>query len=251
MKLTALSLRLAAALALAAPAVRAQTTVSLGGRAGANLATTTVAPAANSAGGYPFSYATDKSALVAWQVGIVAEIRTGNFAVQPGLLFSQKGENLTFSYSFGDLVAASTYEIQSTNRYNWLELPVNFVYTLHGNHGLQLLAGPYAALAVGGRQQGSSVSANPTTRTQPVALDAPVHYGSNTGNRQFDAGLNVGLGYRQGPLQVQLSYGLGLLNLHRDDIFTTALYDPSYYRFRTDAAYNRVAQLTATYFFRL
>ena len=58
--------------------------------------------------------------------------------------------------------------------------------------------------------------------------------------RRFDAGLTAGVGYRVGPLQMQLGYGLGLINQQpekapafRDDL-------PAYYQ--------RVAQLTATYF---
>ena len=41
----------------------------------------------------------------------------------------------------------------STNRYNWLELPVNVVYSVRS---FQLFAGPYGALGVGGRRRGRS-----------------------------------------------------------------------------------------------
>ena len=79
-------------------------------------------------------------------------------------------------------------------------------------------------------------------------FDDQTNYGPGTNNRRLDMGVNFGVGYRQGPVQLQLGFGLGLRNLHQDtnDVF----YD--YGRnFNGDAAYNRVAQLTGTYFFAL
>ena len=68
------------------------------------------------------------------------------------------------------------------------------------------------------------------TRAQAGALVA----------RRLDAGLNAGVGYRAGPVQVQLGYGLGLLNQQPSK--APAFHDdlPAYYQ--------RVVQLTATYF---
>ncbi|MDB5267002.1 MAG: hypothetical protein JWP58_42 [Hymenobacter sp.] len=79
----------------------------------------------------------------------------------------------------------------------------------------------------------------------PAALSSPpAPYEANSGPivaRRFDAGLNAGIGYRFRALQVQLGYGLGLLNQQpgKAPAFGT---EPTAYR-------QRVAQLTATYFF--
>jgi hypothetical protein len=222
-------------------------------RGGANRALTTLDPASNYSGTYPFSGSANKAAIFAWQAGLVLEASVGKWAVQPALLFSQKGERLYAATSASGFAGYNTQETTSTNRYNWLELPLNVVYTLHRDHGLQLFAGPYLALAVGGRQRGTSAGAfyGPPTYSVPSSysseeFDKPLAYGPSTTNRRFDAGLQAGVGYRQGPVQVQLGYSLGLLNLH---------HAPDQREFGRNAnantAYNRVAQLTGTYFFSL
>jgi len=221
-------------------------------RGGANRALTTVAPGSSLSGPNTYERSADKSAIYAWQAGLVLEAAFGKFAVQPALVFSQKGEKFNtgvFYNGGGGGFAASSI---STNRYNWLELPVNFVYTMHGDHGLQLFAGPYVAMGVGGRQTGTSYLAAPNISYAPYEFDNNVTYGPSTSNRRFDAGVNFGLGYRLGPVQVQAGFGLGFINLHQDfPSFDPAVALPTNYNFYTDAAYNRVAQLTGTYFFAL
>jgi hypothetical protein len=144
-------------------------------------------------------------------------------------------------------------EQTTTNRTNWLELPLNVVYTLHGDHGLQVFGGPYVALVLGGRQKDTFYNSSSGVRgpyTDPI--DERIGYGADTNNRRFDAGVNVGIGYRQGPLQVQLGYGLGLCNLRRPSPPTIDPgFSPQLHDFNGDPAYNRVAQLTGTYFFAL
>lgn len=67
-------------------------------------------------------------------------------------------------------------------------------------------------------------------------------------------GLTFGVGYQPGPVQVQLSYAVGIQNLHQ---VNNAAIKPSlpYYalshQYQADAARNRVAQVTGTYFFSL
>ena len=244
---------LLAALLGSATAASAQTTFRLGVRGGANRALTTVAqPAYMSGGAY---YAADKSAFYAWQAGLVLEASFNKFAFQPAILFSQKGEKLGASTSFSGINGINTLQNTSTNRYNWLELPLNIVYTLHGDHGLQIFAGPYVALAVGGRQKGTEISYTSTGVAggyRTTDFNDKISYGSDTNNRRLDVGFNFGLGYRRGPVQVQLGYGLGLRDLHRTD---SPSIDPGFspfsHNFNADAAYNRVAQLTGTYFFAL
>ena len=238
---------------LAAPAA-AQTTLRLGLRGGANRALTTVAASGNSSGSYPFSYSTDKAALYAWQAGAVLEVAAGKFALQPALVFSQKGEETSTALTLSGIAGYTAAQTASTNRYNWLELPLNLVYTLHGDHGLQVFAGPYLALAVGGRQRGTTTATSyygpvyDLLPGQPVYFDNALAYGIGTNNRRLDAGVNFGVGYRQGPLQVQLGYGLGLRNLHQP---ANAPRIDFGHEFAADAAYNRGVQLTGTYFFGL
>lgn len=244
-------LLLLATLLLVATACPAQTTFRLGVRGGANRTTTTVDAASNTPDGFD-NLTASKAAIYAWQAGVVGELAFGKVALQPALVFSQKGERLHALRTSRDTGFPSYYEYTSTSRTNWLELPLHLVYTLRGTHGLQVLAGPYLALAVGGRERGTSVSyslgvAGPLT----YPLDHPLTYGPNTTNRRLDAGLNFGLGYRQGPVQVQLCYNLGLRNLHQANPLDYAAGGPTLHDFRADAARNRGLQLTGTYFFRL
>jgi hypothetical protein len=243
-----------AALVLSSTTASAQTTFSLGVRGGLNWALATLADASNSAGTIT-QFSADKSAIFAWQAGLVLEARFGKLSLQPAVLFSQKGEKFTTSTTTPGMVWTTTTTTTSTNRYNWLELPVNLVYTSHGDHGWQLLAGPYVAVALGGKQRGTTTTYNPIGIAggyRTTDFDKQVLYGSQYNNRRLDAGLNFGLGYRQGPWQVQATYSLGLLNLHHpSDAYAFIEYPQYFHDFEADAAYNRVAQLTGTYFFSL
>jgi hypothetical protein len=249
------TLPLAAALLLSAATASAQTTFRFGLRGGLNRALTTVDPASNTSGVYPFSYSTDKSALYAWQAGVVGELRSGKIAFQPALLFSQKGNQFHTSSYVAGFAGYSTLEATGTTRTNWLELPLNLVYTLHTDHGLQVFAGPYVAFAVGGHQQGTATSYTSfgiAGGYRTTAFDNQRSYGPGTGNQRFDAGLNLGVGYRQGPLQVQLGYGLGLLNVYKTSSELLPFSNRDYGRqLSSEVTHNRVAQLTGTYFFGL
>jgi hypothetical protein len=238
---------LTAALLSATPAA-GQTTFKLGVRGGLNRSTTTLA--GTSTGTYFYyniyaSYSGDKSAIFSWQAGTVAEIAFGKFALQPGLLFSQKGEQFHTSAYLSGVAGMSGAETSSINRYNWLELPLNVVYTVHG---VQVFGGPYVAMAVGGRQKGTTLQTSPFARYAPLHFEENIEYGTATSNRRFDAGVNFGLGYRKGPIQVQLGYGLGFVNLHQIDSDNP---EDVIHNFQEDAAYNRVVQLTGTYFYDL
>ena len=112
--------------------------------------------------------------------------------------------------------------------------------------------GLYAALAVSERQTSTSYRSAPNVRYAPKEFDDQISYSPDTNNRRFDAGVNFGLGYRQGPVQVQASLGLGFVNLHRAITSNVPSFSSfAAYDFNKDAAYNRVAQLTGTYFFAL
>jgi hypothetical protein len=248
-----LSTLFAAGLLLGTTTASAQTTFHLGVRGGLNRALTTLADASNSAS-TTTQFSADKSAIFAWRAGLVLEARFGKLALQPAILFSQKGEKFTTNTTTPGMVWTATTSTTSTNRYNWLEVPVNLVYTSHADHGWQLLAGPYVAVAVGGKQRGTTTTYNPVgiNGYYTADFDKQVLYGSQYTNRRLDAGVNFGLGYRQGPWQVQATYSLGLLNLHHpSDAYAIVEYPQYYHEFEADAAYNRVAQLTGTYFFSL
>lgn len=243
-------------LLLAAGGASAQTEYRLGVRVGGNWARTTVkGPTESTTGNATGSYR--KSGLLGGQLGVVLEARHGDFALQPALLFSQKGtvihESVVVRTDTGHELRR---EGRTTARYHWLELPLNVVYTLPGKLGLQLLAGPYVAVGVGGRAS-TSIDNFSTDPSQPVVVPTTIFvdqiaYGlpkatmglgslsiRGFASRRVDAGLNLGLGFRRDRLQLQASYGLGVVNLYYDEVVS----------YNSRSGYNEAAQLTGTYFF--
>lgn len=235
------------AIVLSAATASAQPTYQLGLRGGIHRATTTLAPASTGSSFSGFSYSADKAALCAWQAGAVLNIAFRKFALQPALLYSQKGEQFHTNASFSGPNGMSGTTTRSTNRYTWLELPVNVVYSVRR---FQVFGGPYAALGLGGRRRGTTLRYSPFAKFAPYHFSERIRYGSDTYNPRLDAGVNFGIGYRQGPLQVQLGYQVGLLTLHRPYVEGVIAEFP-YHDFEADAAYNRVVQLTGTYFLNL
>ncbi|MDB5271035.1 MAG: PorT family protein [Hymenobacter sp.] len=245
-----------AVLAMASSAAQAQTTVTFGPRLGVNLSKFSYS-------GTPQQF-DDVKSMAGVQVGATANISFGNLAFQPSLVFSQKGAELK---STGRAVSDGfpfTYTVTASPKLNYIELPLNFVYTTGGDHGFQVFAGPYVALGVGG---GGSYNVAFTSTDPDLAFfngDYPgslkVEYGtkqndnaaaqtSNNTNsapplvltfHRLDAGLNGGVGYRVGPFQAQLGYGLGLVNFVPND--------PNG-QDTGSKGYNRSFQLAANYFF--
>lgn len=241
----------------------AQAQVRLGLRAGANVASLSqvVPPGDTWANILPLPGA---------QLGLMLDIRSGNVAFQPALLFSQKGysfgnrnEPPTITTS-GDTLISSQFLFKRKGRdyfqLNYLEMPLYAVYTFGGTFGMQLIGGPYVAVGQSGkshtdggtldRQVTKTIAGQPvsvtTSRVQTLgARDVPVTYATlgnpNTvlGIRRFDVGFTAGVGFRSGPVQVQALYGWGVVNLL-----------PGFYYYSAQPQvrlYNRVGQLTVTY----
>jgi hypothetical protein len=243
-------------LLLLASASQAQTTISFGPRLGANLTTFSYSGADSGLG--------DTSYKLGVQVGGTLNLSFGKLAFQPSLLFSQKGAELKGSEQ--ETTSTGTTRLGATlkPRLNYLELPLNVVYTTGGDHGFQVFAGPYLAVGVGGggSYKVSIDSTDPLyslyNGEYPGSLN--VEYGdrqndnSSAGSgsnvfgaptitftaRRFDAGIEAGVGYRVGPVQAQLGYGLGLVNLVPKDSDGSDT---------GSKAYHRGFQLAATYFF--
>ena len=238
---------LTAGLAGAAATAQAQSGITIGPRLGVNMATVS-ASGADAA-------TTNPENLFGAQVGFTADFGFGsNFSFQPSLLFSQKGFKTTESGTETFNGVTVSYTGNSKARINYLELPLNVVFTTGGTQGFQIFAGPYLALGVGGKatyeytvKDSQGLLNTSDSGSFPVKFANQESTSSNgNGNgdyftvRQFDAGLNAGLGYRQGPFQVQLGYGLGLSNLvpRNSDGSDSG-----------STARNRVLQLSANYFF--
>ena len=237
----------------------AQAVVSFGPRLGGNLATATFNSLESlDAAGVSVDY--NKSPIVAPLAGLVMNMQWGNWAFQPALIFSQKGLKQRASASYTAAGYSFSESLDVTSRINYLELPLNVVYTTGSDHGFQVFAGPYLAVGVGGKATysesvASSDPSGPFNYSDSGAAsftfanefaDPNASTGSNDASliataRRFDAGVTAGVGYRVGPVQAQLGYSFGLLNVQPDY--------PASYQMKNDTGYHRALQLTATYFF--
>ena len=264
-----------AALLLLAPlASQAQGKMSFGARLGGNLSKSTINLLSDvgqvSTPNLSFDYT--QSYVLGAQGGVVLNMQWGQWAFQPALLFSQKGVKQKLDLTVQDDGFRISGDVSITTRVNYLELPLLAVYSTGSEGtGFQVFAGPYLAVGVGGQNTNDlkvavSDPSNPKDsftfyQNKAVELtfgDEFTEPNNNVGGgidglldtgildtfattRRFDAGVTAGIGYRTGPVQVQLGYSLGLLN-------TQPSY-PANFGLDSEKSYNRAVQLSATFFF--
>lgn len=239
---------LTASLALAATAAQAQVTFGIGPKVGYNLANVRYRDA-----DAPGQRADYRSGL---EAGAMAALGWGHFAVQPAVLYSQRGFVLRQSgtyYGSGD-----PYLHHTTVRLDYLLLPLNVAYTQHANgQGAQVFAGVYLGVLAGGHYQGTVTTYyGPTQQSYEATQEGNVRVGdeakgtnNNVYGRRFDNGVQMGLGYRYHGLLAQASYSLGLRDV---DTFNGNAYfmrnELSYYgpRYRNQAFQVALAYLVGT-----
>lgn len=248
------SLLLAGGLLLLASAAQAQATFALGPRLGLNVSSA------------PFkdderSYAT--SSRLGVEAGLAADIRFGHFALQPALLYSQKGftinDTYTSNFSSSSYTETTRTTLDEQYRLNYVTIPLHFSYALHADGmGLQLFAGPYFGLLLGGdyrynnsqESKSQNVVVRSATSTGSGTVVGGDFYSPSPSNTKFysrskDAGLQFGLGYRKSNFWLQAGYSLGLRNLGADYQFNSPTSGtriepgPSYY--------NRAFQVSLSY----
>ncbi|WP_324673306.1 outer membrane beta-barrel protein [Hymenobacter sp. GOD-10R] len=218
-----------------------------GVRAGAQVTSMTTKPSDFS--GPPSFYADFNPKNNFWngQAGFVLDASFGWLSVQPAVVFSQKGYRINESWQ--RQLSGTVYDVKSFTRLrlNYLEVPVNLVVTVRG---LQLFAGPYLGVALSGEYQDHYAGPVRASESRPIyAFDdwsykqklrigksSSPYY--NDAFRRLDAGYNVGIGYKLGPWQAQLSHMHGVKNTYPSPSIG---YNPQ--------VKNRGYQLNATYFF--
>jgi hypothetical protein len=179
---------------------------------------------------------TSSSYRPGFELGVQGVFQFSHLALQPALRFVQKGLHQR-------AVVVTSVRTQDY-RLNYLVLPLNLAYSLRQDgQGLQIMAGPYAGLLLGGRYHstyldvanGSDFSQQGQVRAddyQPIPFSptAPV---DDQYTRRLDVGAQAGLGYRFGPLLAQAEFSFGLRDL------APVL----------ESAYNRTAQVSLSYLF--
>jgi hypothetical protein len=157
--------------------------VKFGPKVGLNLSTMTL-----KSGGLSL----DPKTKVGFHIGGIFEIPLkGNFALQPGILYSLKG---------------SKYKVDTEEMSiapNYIEIPVCAVYHFGaGAVKISPFAGPYFAYAIDGKTKSGGESAN-------------IKFGSENYDdmKPFDIGLTLGVGVHISSLLISAQFGLGLANL--------------------------------------
>lgn len=168
---------------------------------------------------------TGLSARTGLEAGLLGSLQVGHFAFQPAVLYSQQGFVSQQVPSGG----GQPYNT-STVRLNYLRIPLQFAYTQHaGGQGLQLFAGPYLGLLLGGRNEwdfNTSQATGKVVVTETHTQDVGFGYYSirtpdyNYYGRRLNLGAQVGIGYRLGGALVQVSYSQGLRRVNSTEQYT-------------------------------
>jgi hypothetical protein len=247
MKKTVTASLLGTGLLLAASTVHAQTTFRLGPTVGYNL----------SFGGFEYpnqSYLkVTNSSRSGVEAGVLAQVGfSDHWAVQPALLYAQKG--FGFTENAYDAPYNYTYQGEYNFRFDYLTVPVNAIYSQRpGGQGLQVFAGAYVGFLLGGRytstQTGRYGSGSARSQSSQGVVEAGDTYHNRPGeayvSQGTDAGLQGGLGYGfAGGFQVQAGYSQGLRNLG-------AAYAPGVTNQAPPTYRNHAFQLSAAYLFGL
>jgi len=184
-----------------------------------------------------------------FQLGVAGNIQFNHLAIQPALVFVQKGYHYKQSGEYHYYDQNYHTHLATRENLNYWEVPVNLIISTGQEDGLQLIVGGYGALGVEGwhLEKGHideppvgefGYYANAWDREQDAFKDSN---GDKGGARlqAYDFGVNGGLGYKYKSFQVQAIYSNGLCQLAHNMIKS------DYTKFTT---YNRSIELTASYF---
>ena len=139
------------------------------------------------------SYSVTSKTKTGFTLGITSSVPMGkSFSFQPALNYVQKGGKI----KEGDFSGKSTF--------NYLELPLNFVYTAHATKGAFFVgAGPSLSMGLSGKDESNGES-----------TDIKFGSGENDDLKAFEAGINVLTGYQfKGGFLVVANYNAGLSNV--------------------------------------
>ncbi|HZY36928.1 MAG TPA: porin family protein [Mucilaginibacter sp.] len=137
--------------------------------------------------------------IAGFNAGAIVDIGFANFLIQPGLLYSVKGQKVEVFIGDGNQQGPSV--VSGTERLNYLELPVNFLYVIKEIKFAKVYVGggPYVGY-------GLSVSVSADGKT--------TSYSFNKFQSNPDYGLNALLGAEfKNRILVDAGYGFGLGNV--------------------------------------
>jgi hypothetical protein len=224
--------------------VNGQTRISVGPQIGLNISKSNY----EDLYGYNYSYKT--SSTPRFEAGIVANFGHRHIALQPSVLYSQKGFVLDGGLQETNGTQTSVVSIHQTLSLNYLTIPINIVYTQKDNgQGFQAFGGGYLGILLGGKVKYNNHQGVEGAIINSYQAELPVRAGNSflsNGyyySKRFDAGLQGGVGYQCAGALLQVSYSLGLTNVGANYPMNPSSYGPHYY--------NRTLQTSFTYFFKL
>lgn len=149
-----------------------------------------------------------EKSILGIQAGLVFELPIAEiFAIQPELLWVQKGGKSTYTF-LGN-------EIERSVTYNHIQIPVlaKIKATTDGEaFGLNFFGGPFASFSLGGKAKVTTKGAVSSEIEEDIDYSDDDNY-----ERRLDWGLTFGLGANLGALFLDLRYDLGINNLLDDD----------------------------------
>jgi len=144
--------------------------------------------------------------LTGFHIGGLVDFKFQSFSIQPGVFYTTKGGNSSAVDGSGN-----PGESASKITFNYLEIPVNFLYRVPARKGSVFLGGgPYIAFGLSG-----TAPLVTDANGQPTNQTLPIHFGSGENDiHDPDFGINFLGGYQfEGNVTLSAGYGLGLSSL--------------------------------------
>ncbi|KUG06641.1 hypothetical protein ASU33_04675 [Solirubrum puertoriconensis] len=186
----------------------------------------------------PERYPSRYSPLAGAQVGLAGQWQWGAVRLQTAMLYTQKGARQRTQYALPSPTGELLYDYRIRTRFGYLEVPLHLAVAPVWARYLQVFAGPYLAMGVGGQFEQEY---QPTGgQNQPVREARPLEYTafmkSYADAQRYDTGISAGLGYQTGPVLLQAQYSWAWQNNR-----------PAWYSGPGTARYHRTAALALTY----
>ena len=156
------------------------------------------------------------NATLNYQTGVLMQLKLGNFAIQPEVLYSVKGGELenpivgNNENKSGPLGALTGYATKLDYRTQNIDIPVNFQYGMDfGTARVYAQAGPWLSIQVAASLKDASNNTGCYTAVNNV-------YGFN----RVDYGLGFGVGAEYHNFQLSVKYDFGMKEVGKEYLST-------------------------------